>query len=47
MLMTMPGMIIEYTSAMSPLRLLETVSWKYPDSFHTLSDLIKVLDCKI
>jgi hypothetical protein len=36
-------MIIEYTSAMSQLRLLETVGWKHADSIHTLSDLIKVL----
>jgi|GEM_PF-3080195 hypothetical protein len=47
MLMTLPGMNIEYTSAMSRLRLLETVGWKHPDSFHALSDLIKVFDCKI
>jgi hypothetical protein len=41
--MTLPGMIID----MSPLKLLETVGWKHPDSFHALSDLIKVLDYKI
>jgi hypothetical protein len=45
--MTLLGMIIEYISAISRLRLLETVGWKYPDSFHALSDLIKVLDYKI
>jgi len=40
-------MNIEYTSAMSRLRLLETVGWKHPDSFDALSDLIEVFDCKI
>jgi hypothetical protein len=47
MLMTLPGMIIEYSSARSRLRLLETVGWKHSDSFHALADLIKVLDFKI
>jgi hypothetical protein len=47
MLITLPGMIIEYTLAMSRLGLLDAVGWKHPDSFHALSYLIKVLDCKI
>ncbi len=45
--MTLSGMIFKYTSPMLRQTLLETVGWKHSDSFHTRSDLIKVIEYKI